>query len=111
MKCTIEGSDINFEQEVLNSDVPVLVDFWAPWCSSCRLVESTVERIALEYLGQIKVVKINTDDYEEIADQYGIRSIPAFGIFINGRAVESFIGAVPKNIFGNRIKPFIHAIN
>jgi thioredoxin 1 len=75
MKYTVEGSDMNFEQEVLKSDVPVLVDFWAPWCGPCRSVAPIVDEIAMEYNGKLKVVKLNTDDNQEVAIRYGIRSI------------------------------------
>jgi thioredoxin 1 len=111
MKYTVEGSDMNFEQEVLNSDVPVLVDFWAPWCGPCRSVAPIVDEIALEYQGKLKVVKLNTDDNQEVAIRYGIRSIPTLGIFNNGQVVDGIIGAVPKNMIETRIKPFIHEIN
>jgi thioredoxin 1 len=111
MKYIVEGSDINFDQEVLNSDVPVLVNFCAPWCGSCSSVEPIVDTIAMEYQGQLKVVKLNTDDNQEVAARFGIRSIPTFGIFINGKAVDCFIGVVQKKMIGKRIKPYIHEIN
>jgi thioredoxin 1 len=111
MKYTVEGSDLNFEQEVLKSDVPVLVDFWAPWCGPCRSVAPIVDEIAIEYHGKLKVVKLNTDDNQEVAIRYGIRSIPTLGLFNNGQVVDGIIGAVSKNLIENRIKPFIHEIN
>ncbi|MEW6703197.1 MAG: thioredoxin, partial [Bacteroidota bacterium] len=85
MKNITEGTDFNFTQEVLQSDTPVLVDFWAPWCAPCRMVAPVVEEIANEMVGKLKVVKVNTDENFEVASRYGIMSIPTLGIFKNGR--------------------------
>lgn len=111
MANTVVGTDFNFEEEVLNSDVPVLVDFWAPWCGPCRMVGPVVEQIADEYLGKLKVVKLNTDENQEIAIKYGIRSIPTLGIFNRGQVVDAIIGAVPKQMIESKIKPFVGTIN
>ncbi len=111
MKYTVEGNDFNFENEVLNSEVPVLVDFWAPWCGPCKMVAPIIDEIAQEYQGKLKVVKLNTDDNQNIAVKYGIRSIPTLGIFNNGQIVDGVIGAVPKNMIENKLKPFIQTIN
>jgi len=111
MENIVEGTDLNFEQEVLQSDTPVLVDFWAPWCGPCRMVAPVVEEIANEYLGKIKVVKLNTDENQNIAVTYGIRSIPTLGIFKDGQVVDSVIGAVPKQQLEEKIKPHIVSIN
>ena len=111
MKNIVEGTDLNFELEVLQSDTPVLVDFWAPWCGPCRVVAPVVEEIANEYEGKIKVVKLNTDENQNVAVTYGIRSIPTLGIFKDGKVVESVIGAVPKQHLEEKIKPYLSSIN
>lgn len=111
MNNVIEGTDLNFEQEVLKSETPVLVDFWAPWCGPCRIVSPIVEEIANEYAGKIKVVKLNTDENQNTAMTYGIRSIPTLGIFKDGKVVESVIGAVPKQDLEEKIKPHLANIN
>lgn len=111
MKNTIEGNDFNFDQEVLKSDVPVLVDFWAPWCGPCKMVAPLVEQIAEEYQGKLKVVKLNTDENQEVSIRYGIRSIPTLGIFKNGQVVDAVIGAVPKQYLEQKLKPHVSSIN
>ncbi|MEW6508344.1 MAG: thioredoxin [Bacteroidota bacterium] len=103
----IEGTDFNFQTEVLKSDLPVLVDFWAPWCGPCRMVAPVVEEIASDLAGKLKVVKVNTDENYGAASQYGIMSIPTLGIFKNGKLVDSVIGAVPKQHLISKIEPYI----
>ena len=107
MKFTIEGTDTNFDQEVLKSEIPVLVDFWAPWCGPCRMVSPSVEELAEELTGKLKVVKVNTDENQEVAIKYGIRSIPTLGIFKDGNMVDGLIGAVPKQTIKSKVLPFI----
>ncbi len=92
----LELSDAIFDDEVINSDVPVLVDFWAPWCGPCRAVAPIVEEISSAYEGQIKVGKVNVDENPSTTMKFGIRSIPTLLVFKGGEAVEQIIGAVPK---------------
>jgi len=86
----------NFSAEVLESDLPVLVDFWAEWCGPCRMMSPVVDRLAGEYAGRVKVGKLNVDEQRAVADKYGIRSIPTFLIFKHGEERERLIGAVPE---------------
>nr|YP_010330273.1 thioredoxin [Porphyridium aerugineum]UNJ17989.1 thioredoxin [Porphyridium aerugineum] len=99
----IQITDYSFKEEVLENDIPVLVDFWAPWCGPCRMVATVVDEIAREYDKQIKVVKINTDTNPKIATEYGIRSIPTLMLFKNGQRIETVIGAVPKSTLSSVI--------
>lgn len=89
-------SDENFENEVLNSETPVLVDFWAPWCGPCRIIAPVVEELSETYEGKLKVGKLNVDDNQKTSMKFGIRSIPTLLVFKNGEVAEQIIGAVPK---------------
>jgi len=93
---TLEVTDLSFKDEVLASDIPVLVDFWAPWCGPCRMVGPVVDQIAQDMAGLVKVVKVNSDDNPELASTYGIQAIPALMIFKGGVPVDKVVGAVPK---------------
>ena len=100
-------TDSSFTEQVLESEVPVLVDFWAPWCGPCRMVAPVVEEIAEQYEGQVKVVKLNTDENPQVASQYGIRSIPTLMIFKGGQRVDMVVGAVPKTTLANTLEKYL----
>jgi thioredoxin 1 len=92
-------SDSSFEGDILKSDVPVLVDFWAPWCGPCRSVAPIVDDLATEYAGKLKVAKINVDESTEVAMRYQITSIPTFIVFKNGQVADRALGALPRSEF------------
>jgi thioredoxin 1 len=96
--------DDNFEAEVLKSDMPVLVDFWATWCAPCRAIAPSVEELAKTYDGKVKVGKLNIDEQQGVAQTYGIRSIPTLLVFKGGKVVGQIVGAVPKNKIEDALK-------
>ncbi len=93
----------DFETQVLQSEVPVLVDFWATWCPPCRALAPTMDAVAAEYAGKAKIVKIDIDEEPEIADRYGIRSIPTLILFKDGDKVNEMVGAYPKDAIARLI--------
>ncbi len=105
----IEITDANFQKEVLESSVPVLVDFWAVWCGPCKMIAPVVEEIAGEYDGKLKVGKVDVDNNPEVPLKFGIRSIPTLMIFKGGKVVEQIIGAVPKRNLLDKLTPHIVA--
>ena len=107
MSAALQVTDSSFKQDVLESDIPVLVDFWAPWCGPCRMVAPVVDEIAQQYEGTVKVVKLNTDENPQVASQYGIRSIPTLMIFKGGQRVDMVVGAVPKTTLSNTLEKYI----
>lgn len=90
-------TDANFEEEVLNSTLPVLVDFWAPWCGPCQMMGPLITKISDEYEGKAKVVKYDVQDNQEFAAKYGIQGIPAFKVFKGGEVVDEAVGAMPED--------------
>lgn len=92
----VQVSDANFESEVLKSTVPVLIDFWAPWCGPCRAIAPIVDQLADEYAGKLKIVKMNVDDNPRTPANYGVRGIPNLILFKDGQVQQQIVGAVPK---------------
>jgi thioredoxin 1 len=107
MSNTLQVTDANFQQEVVNSEIPVLVDFWAPWCAPCRIIAPVIEELSAEYAGKIKVVKLNTDENPHLAGEYRIMGIPTLGIFVNGKLVDQLVGAVPKSQITSKLNYYL----
>ncbi len=100
-------SDTTFDQEVIKSNIPVLVDFWATWCGPCTRIAPIVEELAAEHAGKLKVGKLDVDDNQQAAIQYGVQSIPTLILFKGGEAVERIIGAVPKRVLQEAIRKHV----
>jgi len=107
MSKTIEVTNANFEQEVIKSNLPVLVDFWAPWCQPCLMMAPALEELSEELDGKLKICKLNTEipENQQLAMQYQIQSIPNMKLFKNGRVVKEFIGLRPKEMFRSELEP------
>jgi len=99
--------ETNFEQEVLRSEVPVLVDFWAEWCIPCVMITPIVNNIAKEYEGKVKVCKLNVDDAPQIASRYGVMSIPTLALFVDGKLMDRIIGVVPEKQIVRMLKKYM----
>src|SRR6476660_8202625 len=93
---TVKATDVSFEQEVLKSDTPILVDFWAEWCGPCRMIGPSLEDISNEMAGKVKVVKLNVDENPQTAEKFGVRSIPTLMIFKDGKLAAQKVGAASK---------------
>jgi len=105
----VNVTDDSFETEVLQSDVPVLVDYWAPWCGPCRMAAPVLEKIAGEYQGRLKVCKVNVDEEREVASKHRIMSIPTMFLFKDGQVVEQIVGVTPnfETDLKRRIDPYV----
>jgi thioredoxin 1 len=107
MSAVQEITDANFETEVINSDLPVLIDFWAPWCAPCRAIGPVVDELSREFTGKLKVVKMNVDDNPLTPSRFGVRSIPNLLIFKNGQVKDQIVGAVAKQMFVQAINKVV----
>ena len=105
----VTGTDANFSEEVLNSDVPGLVDFWAAWCGPCLMIAPAIEELAAEYDGKFKVAKMDVDHNQVVPMQFGIRSIPTLLFFKNGTVVDQVIGAGSKKALSGRMDTILEA--
>ena len=99
---TIELTDANFDQ-IVNSDMPVLVDFWAEWCGPCKMIGPVVEELAKDYEGKAVVAKLNVDENPQVTARYGVRSIPTLLVFKGGQIVDKQVGAVPKSVLNQKL--------
>ena len=100
-------TDSNFQQEVLEADIPVMVDFWAEWCMPCKMVEPVVDEIEHDYEGKLKVCRLNVDEAGETASRYQVMSIPTLAVFKNGKMVDRVVGALSKDVIVEKINPQI----
>jgi len=102
----MEVDELDFKEKVLDSPIPVVVDFWAEWCMPCKMIEPIILELEKDYLGKIKIARLNVDENQNLAVEYGIMSIPTLGFFVNGQMVDEIPGAVPKRVIEEKIKQY-----
>lgn len=110
MSKPISVSDAEFERKVLQSEVPVIVDFWAPWCTPCKMIAPILENIALEYDGKLIVAKINTDENPQWAMRYGVQGIPTLLFISSGMAVDQQVGVAPANVLNGKVEALLQTV-
>jgi len=107
----IHVTDSAFEKAILKSEIPVIVDFWAPWCGPCKMVAPTLDKLAKEYSGKLLVAKVNTDENQEWASRYGVQGIPTMLLVSGGKIIHRQVGALPEPILRELITQFLNVIN
>lgn len=103
-------SDANFDQTVLKSTIPVIVDFWAPWCGPCRMVAPILDKLASEFEGKLLIAKVNTDEHNEWAGKYGVQGIPTMLFVSNGKVIHKQVGALPEAVLRDAVSQFLEIV-
>ena len=110
MNTPIHITDAEFEEKVLKSKIPVIVDFWAPWCGPCRMVAPMLDKIASEMAGKVVIAKVNTDENAEWAQKYGVQGIPTMLFIQNGKVIRNQVGALPEALLRDAVKSFLESV-
>lgn len=111
MKEPVHVTDSNFEKAVLQSSIPVIVDFWAPWCGPCRMVAPILDKLANEFDGKLLVAKVNTDENSDWAGRYGVQGIPTMLFISNGKVVHKQVGALPESLLRDAVNQFLDVVS